>query len=209
MKILWIALWLAVALAPRLVRADPAANAYDPRATFAPLNLYPPPSRVRSASGAPGPDYWQNRADCRSPHAWSRRPRPSPARRRSPTPTTAPTRSMSCGCSWIRTSIRRFHARRRRQQLLQLPLHRRLRAGGGGGRGRRQAHAGPTPGQRHAPAGAPARAARDRRRPARLHIKDHYTVPGLFGGRTAARARVRARRRSTTSPSEYLPDGGL
>ncbi len=63
MKILWIALWLAVAVAPQLVRADPAAGAYDPRVTFAPLNFYPPPSRVRSGSGAPGPDYWQNRAD--------------------------------------------------------------------------------------------------------------------------------------------------
>jgi peptidase M1-like protein len=36
---------------------------YDPVQTFAPLALLPQPNRYRSASGVPGPDYWQNRAD--------------------------------------------------------------------------------------------------------------------------------------------------
>ncbi|HWE74271.1 MAG TPA: M1 family metallopeptidase [Stellaceae bacterium] len=40
----------------------PASN-YDPRATFAPLAMPDPVNRYRSASGAPGPDYWQNHAD--------------------------------------------------------------------------------------------------------------------------------------------------
>ena len=47
-------------------RSDPAPAAevpYDPRAAFAPLTLPEPANRYRSANGAPGPDYWQNRAD--------------------------------------------------------------------------------------------------------------------------------------------------
>lgn len=38
------------------------ASAAD-TSVFAPINLYPSPSEYRSASGAPGPRYWQNRAD--------------------------------------------------------------------------------------------------------------------------------------------------
>lgn len=40
-----------------------SASSYDPRAAFAPLQMPDPVNRYRSASGAPGPDYWQNRAD--------------------------------------------------------------------------------------------------------------------------------------------------
>lgn len=40
----------------------PGAN-YDPRLTFAPLTLPDPVNMYRSGNGAPGPDYWQNRAD--------------------------------------------------------------------------------------------------------------------------------------------------
>ena len=43
--------------------APAAQSLYDPQAAFAPLALPEPASRYRSASGAPGPDYWQNRAD--------------------------------------------------------------------------------------------------------------------------------------------------
>ena len=41
--------------------AQPAG--YDPRAAFAPLLLPQPVNAYRSASGTPGPSYWQNRAD--------------------------------------------------------------------------------------------------------------------------------------------------
>ncbi|ADW67960.1 M1 family metallopeptidase [Granulicella tundricola] len=37
--------------------------AYDPLVTFAPLTLPDPVNAYRSANGAPGPSYWQNRAD--------------------------------------------------------------------------------------------------------------------------------------------------
>lgn len=39
------------------------ASRFDPLQTFAPLTLPDPVNRYRSANGAPGPDYWQNRAD--------------------------------------------------------------------------------------------------------------------------------------------------
>jgi hypothetical protein len=39
-----------------------ATSGYDPLQTFAPLTLPNPVNRYRSANGAPGPDYWQNRA---------------------------------------------------------------------------------------------------------------------------------------------------
>jgi hypothetical protein len=43
--------------------AAPNPARYDPSETFAPLTLPQPVNRYRSANGAPGPDYWQNRAD--------------------------------------------------------------------------------------------------------------------------------------------------
>ncbi|MDB5429130.1 MAG: Peptidase rane alanine aminopeptidase, partial [Caulobacter sp.] len=45
--------------------ATPAANPYDPLKTFAPLTLPQPASTLRTGAGTPGPDYWQNRADYR------------------------------------------------------------------------------------------------------------------------------------------------
>lgn len=61
---------LTVALALLLVPASwakdaeaPRASRFDPLETFAPLTLPDPVNRYRSANGAPGPDYWQNRAD--------------------------------------------------------------------------------------------------------------------------------------------------
>jgi hypothetical protein len=41
----------------------PAPSRYDPLETFAKLTLPQPVNRYRSANGAPGPRYWQNRAD--------------------------------------------------------------------------------------------------------------------------------------------------
>jgi Peptidase family M1 domain len=40
-----------------------SASQYNPLETFAPLTLPEPVNRYRSSNGAPGPDYWQNRAD--------------------------------------------------------------------------------------------------------------------------------------------------
>jgi len=51
--------------APAVAPAAPASPVagYDPIAAFAPLGMPEPANRYRSADGAPGPDYWQNRAD--------------------------------------------------------------------------------------------------------------------------------------------------
>ena len=59
--------WGAAVLLALCALGSPAAAqppaGYDPAVAFAPLALPNPPSRVRSANGLPGPDYWQNRAD--------------------------------------------------------------------------------------------------------------------------------------------------
>jgi Peptidase family M1 domain len=56
-RVIWGLGMVAMALAAR------AATHYDPLQTFAPLTLPEPVNRYRSSNGAPGPDYWQNRAD--------------------------------------------------------------------------------------------------------------------------------------------------
>ena len=58
---------LALALLPASLllaqNAAPAASSYDPLKTFAPLTLPDAVNVYRSSNGAPGPQYWQNRAD--------------------------------------------------------------------------------------------------------------------------------------------------
>ena len=57
---------------PAMAPAPPTPG-YDPLETFAPLTLPEPVNRYRSGDGAPGPDYWQNRADYEiAAHARSR-----------------------------------------------------------------------------------------------------------------------------------------
>ncbi|WP_419826380.1 M1 family metallopeptidase [Sphingomonas sp.] len=66
-RVLLSALLLAGAAPPPPTAAPPQqpaiATPYDPRVAFAPFELQPAPSRVRSANGLPGPEWWQNRAD--------------------------------------------------------------------------------------------------------------------------------------------------
>jgi len=45
------------------IAAAQAPSVYDPLQTFAPLTLPDPVNAYRSSNGAPGPQYWQNRAD--------------------------------------------------------------------------------------------------------------------------------------------------
>jgi Peptidase family M1 domain len=57
-------LWALLSLMSLTKHSMPAlAGRYNPLETFAPLTLPQPVNRYRSGSGAPGPDYWQNRAD--------------------------------------------------------------------------------------------------------------------------------------------------
>jgi hypothetical protein len=53
----------AFVLASAARAADPPTNPYNPLVTFAPLSLPDPPNAYRSGDGAPGPNYWQNQAD--------------------------------------------------------------------------------------------------------------------------------------------------
>jgi hypothetical protein len=57
--------FLAAAVVAGSVQAQtsPAPSSYDPLKTFAPLTLPQPASMLRTGAGAPGPAYWQNRAD--------------------------------------------------------------------------------------------------------------------------------------------------
>ena len=43
--------------------SNSGSSTYDPEKTFAPLTLPNPVNAYRSGNGAPGPDYWQNEAD--------------------------------------------------------------------------------------------------------------------------------------------------
>jgi len=58
---------LVVALLPASLALTqtvaPLQSSYDPLKTFAPLTLPDPVNAYRSSDGAPGPQYWQNRAD--------------------------------------------------------------------------------------------------------------------------------------------------
>ena len=62
MKTLRAALPLAL-FATLTVSAQTAPAAFNPLETFAPLTLPDPVNAYRSSNGAPGPHYWQNRAD--------------------------------------------------------------------------------------------------------------------------------------------------
>ena len=54
---------LALALSGAQAQTSAPPPPYDPLKTFAPLTLPDPVNSYRGADGAPGPDYWQNRAD--------------------------------------------------------------------------------------------------------------------------------------------------
>ncbi len=56
-------LTIALLLLPVAANAQITPTSYKPLETFAPLSLPDPVNAFRSSDGAPGPQYWQNRAD--------------------------------------------------------------------------------------------------------------------------------------------------
>jgi hypothetical protein len=54
--------WALAAGAQAPVAGPGGSSSYDPRLTFAPLTLPDPVNAYRSSNGAPGPGYWQNEA---------------------------------------------------------------------------------------------------------------------------------------------------
>ena len=82
--VIFVALALPAFVASANAAPPPSAHSdYNPLAAFAPLDMPQAVNRYRSANGAPGPDYWQNRADYLVPPPSIRPPRPWP---RAPTP---------------------------------------------------------------------------------------------------------------------------
>ncbi len=59
-RLAWL---LALGAAAPILAAEPPAPRYDPLQTFAPFHYPQPANGYRSASGKPGPMFWQNRAD--------------------------------------------------------------------------------------------------------------------------------------------------
>ena len=179
-------MFLAVAaVIPSVAWAAP----YDPYLTFAPLTLPAPASTLRTGSGTPGPALWQNRAD----YAIDARI-DTATQRLSAEETLTYTNNSPDGLDalWI--------------QLDQNIYRQDSRAGAFGGAGRRRGGNAFTEGyviesvqaERGGRAAAVPFLVSDTRMrvdlPAslkggggqvKLHIRYHYTVPGLFGGRTA------------------------
>jgi hypothetical protein len=58
-----VSVFLLGAVAWSQTSATAGSATYDPRLTFAPLTLPDPVNAYRSSNGAPGPSYWQNQAD--------------------------------------------------------------------------------------------------------------------------------------------------
>jgi hypothetical protein len=63
LRLLTILAATCAVLAPAAHAYAQPTPAYDPLKTFGPLTLPAPANSIRSGSGAPGPGYWQNRAD--------------------------------------------------------------------------------------------------------------------------------------------------
>jgi hypothetical protein len=60
---LLFAVLLIIIATLNLTTSATAGSRFDPQRAFAPFDWPQPVNRYRSANGAPGPDYWQNRAD--------------------------------------------------------------------------------------------------------------------------------------------------
>jgi len=171
--------------------AAPAAHAapYNPYLTFAPLTLPAPASTLRTGSGTPGPALWQNRADYAIDAKID-----TATQRLSAEETLTYTNNSPDGLDflWI--------------QLDQNIYRQDSRAGAFGGAGRRRGGNAFTEGYAIEAVTAerggktvtlPFTVSDTRMRvdlPAtlkgaggqvKLHIRYHYTAPGLFGGRTA------------------------
>ncbi|MCD8539167.1 MAG: hypothetical protein LRY55_04950 [Leadbetterella sp.] len=84
---------------------------YNSSDVFSPLTNYLPGNKYRSASGQPGPEYWQNRADYRIKATLdTAKNGVSGGSNHHLTRTTRPTSSPLSGFSWTRTNSGRTRA---------------------------------------------------------------------------------------------------
>ena len=145
----------------------PDPGRYDPLQSFAKLTLPQPVNRYRSANGAPGPAYWQNRADYTI-----KRPSDLPQTKElTATETITYTNNSPdrLDCLWLRLEQNLYKQDSRGRMAVPLPkkyqaLMRHAHTNGFefdsvAGRDGRQDAQGRLPDQRHAHADPPARAA--------------------------------------------------
>ncbi len=176
----------ALLLASAALLATAAAGAaYDPQTAFAPLTFPQPVNRYRSADGTPGPDYWQNRAD------YEIRASLDPATRQLSASEIITYTNNSPGdldSLWIQLDQ---NAYRRDARSVAAQSERRVEFTEGFALDDVKLETGKTETpadylvsdtrvQIHLP--EPLRAGGGH---IRVHIRYHYTVPGLFGGRTS------------------------
>ena len=176
---------LAVSGLAGVSQGQPAAAPYNPLETFAPLDMPTPVNIYRSPNGAPGPGYWQNRVDYRITASLD----PGSKTLSGDEVITYTNNSPDLlDVLWL--------------QLDQNTYRRDSRAGAVGGRPRTQFTDGDvldavevgTEGRFATAAYVVSDTRLQIRLPAPLrghggrvevHIRWHYTVPGVFGGRTA------------------------
>jgi hypothetical protein len=182
--------FLAAAVVAGSVQAQtgPAPSSYDPLKTFAPLTLPQPASTLRTGAGTPGPAYWQNRADYNIDA-------------RLDTATKVLSGEVTIAYTNNSPDVLDFLWLQLDQNIYKVDS----RAGAFGGAGRRRGNTytdgymieavSAERGGKAAPAHflvSDTRMRVDLPQPVKavggqvkLRIRYHYTVPGLFGGRTA------------------------
>jgi hypothetical protein len=187
---------LAEAQSASAPAAAPGTSSYDPRVTFAPLTLPDPVNAYRSSNGAPGPSYWQNVADYEM-HADLD---PQAKILRNDEVITYTNNSPDALPSlWVQME-QNLYRKDARGQIVNGALMRRMM---------RQAAGGPAPSTEgfeldtveigFGPKAVKAETLIDDTRmqvrlpvplaakggTLKLHIKYHYTIPGVWGGRTS------------------------
>ncbi len=164
----------------------PAPRAsFDPLKTFAPLTLPQPVNAYRSADGTPGPSYWQNRADY-TIHATL----DTAANRLAADEIIAYTNNSptALDCLWLQLDQNAYRKDARARYASNRPITQftdgyvldTVEITGGGQTARADTVLSDTRLQIRLAQALPGHGGK-----LAIHIRYHYTVPGLFGGRTA------------------------
>ena len=186
----------AVPAPPAAPSGSASASSYDPRITFAPLTLPDPVNAYRSSNGAPGPAYWQNVADYQMHAALDTQAK---VLRNDEVITYTNNSPDALPSLWVQME-QNLYRKDARGQIVNGALMRRMM---------RQAAGGPAPSTEgfeldtveigFGPNAVKAETLIDDTRmqvrlpvplaakggTLKLHIKYHYTIPGVWGGRTS------------------------
>ena len=186
----------AVPATPAAPSGSASASSYDPRITFAPLTLPDPVNAYRSSNGAPGPAYWQNVADYQMHADLDTQAK---VLRNDEVITYTNNSPDALPSLWVQME-QNLYRKDARGQIVNGALMRRMM---------RQAAGGPAPSTEgfeldtveigFGPKAVKAETLIDDTRmqvrlpvplaakggTLKLHIKYHYTIPGVWGGRTS------------------------